>query len=142
VWQPLFWIVVAFAAGLAARHWFSSIRKIPLAIRPSGPRVVEWLTPTQAAERFAPKELLSKDRLANERVNQLRDKVRSLEELLEKSDEDHAAQVRDQLKVSVMERDDAIYVAKRRRTDMIDSLRIALALGLLVGKGQKITMET
>jgi hypothetical protein len=136
---PIFWVVVAFAGGIAAHRWFPSLWKTLPAIRPAGPRVTEWLTPVQAVERFVDPELLSKDQLAQDKASQFREKAESLEtELAGAVDPEKAVTLRDHLASTIKERDDADYIAKRRRTDVIDYLKPLFKSGRIVGKGRKM----
>jgi hypothetical protein len=101
--------------------------------------VLKWYTPQEAAERFIKAEIVAADRLVQEEAKQLGEAVRSLEaKLVGKLESKRASSLRQQLANEIKKTDDAVYAAARRRTDLIDALRITLKAGLLVGKGRKL----
>lgn len=119
-----FWVVSAFVAGIAVHRWHTTLWKALPRLRKAGPQVPKWFTPLEAVERFVQAEMVAADRAAQERVKQLHEAVQ-LEETPE---------LRERLS-------EAEYVAARRRTDLIDTLRIMLKMGLLVGKGRKLVVK-
>jgi hypothetical protein len=135
---PAFWIVMAFVGGIAAHRWLPMLWKKFRTYQPAGSLVTEWFSPMQAAEKFVSSEFISNDRLAHERAKELQGKVRLLEAQLEARPElnDDAA-FRDRMATAIRERDDSGYLAKQRRTDVVDKLSALLTSGFLIGKGCK-----
>jgi hypothetical protein len=123
---PAVWITLAFAAGAAANRWGPAFWKQWLKHRRKGPRVLEWLSPAEAVARFVAKDLVARDRLAQEGTTQLKQRIQNLEE-----NPDQSATLAEARK----ELEEAEYLAKRRRTDVIERLLVTLKMGLLVGKG-------
>jgi hypothetical protein len=138
LWQPAFWVVAAFVAGIAVHRWYSTLWRALPRLGAAGPQVPKWFTPLEAAERFVKPEIMAADRAAQEKAKQFRQTVKSLEaKLAGKLEPKKASSLREQLAIEIKNRDDAEYAAARRRTDVIETMSITLKMGLLVGKGCK-----
>jgi hypothetical protein len=143
-----FWFVMVFAAGMAAHRW-----SIPLILTwwtqaqaqaqvYRTPIVTTWQTPLQAAERFVDPDLFSKYRTAEENAKSLAEKVKLLEAELSGTVESEIISVlKEQLTGAAGARDDADYVARRRRADVVECLRGALKSQILVAKGCKVVRK-
>jgi hypothetical protein len=124
---PGFWIAVAFVAGLAVHRWFPLLwKKSREKVQPSSPRVTRWFAPPEAVARFVAPDLNAADQSAQEKVEQLKQKIQEF-----KDDPDQLVA----LAAAKKELENAVYVAKHRRTDVVGSLLITLKMGLLIGKG-------
>jgi len=132
-----FWLVMVFAAGMAAHRW-----GLPLILTwriqaqvDRSPIVTTWQTPLQAAERFVDPDLFSKYRTAQENAKSLAEKVKLLEvELAGAVESEIISVLKKHLTDATGARDDADYVAQRRRADVVESLRVALKSQILVAK--------
>ena len=136
-----FWLVMVFAAGMAAHRW-----SIPLILTwwtqaqvDRSPIVTTWQTPLQVAERFVDPDVFSKYRTAQENAKSPAAKVKLLEaELSGTVESEIISELKEQLTGAARARDDADYVARRRHADVVEYLRGALKSQILVAKGCKV----
>jgi len=135
---PASWVVAAFLTGVAVHRWHGPVLKAMRRVSPAAARVENWYAPAQAAERFVKAEVVAADRAAQEKVKQIREEVERIETSIEGELEPENALIQEQLATEKSNLDDALYVASRRRTDLVEHLRITLKMGLLVGKGRKL----
>lgn len=133
---PGFWIVIAFAGGVAADRWLYPLSRTKRAS--TGSQVKEWLTPHQAIEEFVSPGLLVQSRRTGARARELRDRVKLLEINLQDAQETEREALQIQFDAMLEECRDMEYLAASRLADVMDNLYDQLKLGRLVGKGYKV----
>ena len=104
-------------------HWSPLFWKGASKLKKRGPRVLTWHSPSEIAARFYGADLLAKSQSAQERVVRLKQKITDIE-----PNTDAATDAKKEL-------EEAEYLAKCRRADVIGALHACLRIGLLVGRG-------